>query len=170
MCKVARGRVLRRTERKAPREAAPWRPERRGSEADSARCRGAWRNAGANPSGARRGGSSPGCAHTRATGQRRPSGGFARSARLPEQETTVPAAPRGGRALVGTARRAVGLRQTPAAGGKGAASRRSQQEPWAWENKLRELQGNADVFGPTKTLSHRRTCLLKGKMKECCSK
>lgn len=48
----------------------------------------------------------------------------------------------------------------------GGASR----NPGPGENKLRELRGNADVFGPTKTLSHRRTCLLKGKMKECCSK
>lgn len=50
----------------------------------------------------------------------------------PSKRRRVPAAPRGGRALVGTARRAVGLQQTPAAGGKGAASRRSQQKPWAW--------------------------------------
>lgn len=130
MCKVARGRVLRRTERKAPREAAPWRPERRGSEADSARRRGAWGNAGANPSGARRGGSSRGRAHTRATGQRRPSGGFARSARLPEQETT------------GASRST----WRPGAGGHGTPSRRASANPGC------RRKGSSEPAEPAETL------------------
>lgn len=170
MCKVARGRVLRRTERKAPREAAPWRPERQGSEADSARRRGAWRNAGANPSGARRGGSSRGRAHTRATGQRRPSGALRGPRASPSKRRQC-------QPLHVAAGRWWARHAEPSGFGKPRPPEEREQRaggasrnPGPGENKLRELRGNADVFGPTKTLSHRRTCLLKGKMKECCSK